>query len=142
LLHNAARSDHVERCIKPALAAGEWVICDRYVDSTYAYQGYGQGVDSALIAEFHRLAIGDFMPELTLLFDMETEEALERAKSRKDLKNRYENMNVAFHKRLREGYRELARQHPQRIKVINAAGSMEEVHHAVITAVNQRFGVN
>ncbi len=140
LLHFAARADHVERVIRPALEAGTWVICDRFVDSTLAYQGYGQGVEAKLLHQLHQLSIGGMEPELTLVFDMDTETALARARVRDNGKNRYEKMDVGFHRRLHEGFRKIARENPERCVTIDASGTIDAVHEAVITAVNTRLG--
>lgn len=142
LLHNAARSDHVLRAVKPALAKGSWVICDRYVDSTFAYQGYGMGVNLQLIRQMHETAIEGFMPDLTLLFDLDTKEALIRAKGRDDLKNRYEKMDVEFHERMRQGYRKVAQDNAERVVMINALPKQHEVHTAAVAAINKKFGTN
>src|SRR5262249_19221015 len=106
LLHYAARHDHVERTIRPALEAGAWVICDRFADSTMAYQGYAQGVQRDRIEALHRVVLGDFAPALTLILDLPVEEGLVRARARSGNagEDRYERMGQAFHERLRAGY--------------------------------------
>lgn len=127
LLLFAARRDHVERTIKPALADGAIVISDRFADSTMAYQGYGHNLDREKIDHLYRLALGNFLPDLTLILDIPAEEGLKRAVSRGGDEQRYENMDIAFHNRLRDGFMDIAKRDPQRCKVVDASGSEDEV---------------
>ncbi|MCB2107203.1 MAG: dTMP kinase [Rhodobacteraceae bacterium] len=136
LLHYAARRDHVERTISPALAAGKIVISDRFADSTMAYQGFGHGLDRARIRELHQIALGHFVPDLTLIFDLPVAVGLARAKSRGGAETRYETMRLEFHERLREGFLAIARENPNRCKVIDATGSVEEIHARIVKAVD------
>ena len=139
LLLNAARRDHLEKTIKPALSAGKIVISDRFADSTIAYQGYGHGIDLAALAELQRLAIGDLEPDLTLILDMPVEEGLERARSRGYSETRYEEMDLAFHHRLCGGFLTIAAADPDRCKVIDANRTIEDVHNELLAAVAALF---
>jgi dTMP kinase len=140
LLLYAARHDHVERLIKPALDAGSWVVCDRFADSTMVYQGYGRGLAVADLVALHRLTLGDFVPDLTLILDLPVTEGLVRA-SRRSTADRFERLDPAFHERLRRGFRQVAADHPQRCVVIDASGDRDAVHRALIAAVSERLGV-
>lgn len=141
LLLYAARRDHVRRTIAPALARGEWVICDRFADSTLAYQGYGHGLDRTVITSLHRLAIGELQPDLTVILDLPAAEGLARAAARPGAAARYERLDTAFHERLRQGFLEIARREPERCVVIDAAASVEAVAAAVLDAVGTRLGL-
>ncbi|OGX35192.1 MAG: dTMP kinase [Omnitrophica WOR_2 bacterium RIFCSPLOWO2_02_FULL_50_19] len=113
----AARAQIVEEVIKPALAKGYTVVCDRFHDATVAYQGYGAGLDLKLIVSAGRLATGSLRPDLTILLDVETKVGLKRA----GMKDRMEIKSVRFHKKVREGYLEVAKKEPGRVKVIRTA---------------------
>lgn len=128
LLNFAARNEHVKKVIKPALAVGQWVICDRFYDSTFVYQGYAQGVEINKLEEIKMAVLGDFAPDITFLLDIEIETALKRATDH----NRYEKMGLPFHKKVRDGFLNLANEHKKRIVVINAAKTPGEVHKAII----------
>ncbi len=142
LLHVAARRDHVERTIRPALAAGSWVISDRFADSTIAYQGYGLGVDRTLLDRLHALAIGDLRPDLTIVLDLPAKKGLERAGRRGEKEEtRYEGMDLAFHQRLREGFLALARGEPRRCAVVDADRPVEVVAADIRAIVARRLGV-
>jgi dTMP kinase len=142
LLMYAARRDHVERVIRPALARGAWVICDRFADSTRAYQGAAGGVDPALIAALEAHILESTRPDLTLIFDMPVSEGLSRAHARAGAEMRFESKGLAFHERLRDGFLAIARAEPGRCAVIDATGSPEEVEARVWAAVQQRLVVH
>lgn len=127
LLLFAARRDHVERTIKPALDSGAIVICDRFTDSTMAYQGYGHDLGRAPVEQLNKIALNDFKPDITLILDLSVEEGLKRAVSRGGDEQRYEDMDVAFHHRLREGFIDIAKRDPNRCHVIDATGSENDV---------------
>lgn len=127
LLLFAARRDHVERTIKPALDSGAIVICDRFTDSTMAYQGYGHDLGREPVEQLNKIALNDFKPDITLILDLAVEEGLKRAVSRGGDEQRYEDMDVAFHHRLREGFIDIAKRDPNRCHVIDATGSEDEV---------------
>jgi len=141
LLHFAARREHLRSLIHPQLAAGTWVISDRFADSTMAYQGYGHQLGRDPIEKLYALAVGDFYPDLTLILDVPVDLGLQRAAARRDGETRYEDLGHAFHERLHAGFHEIARREPQRCKVIDASGSTDEVHARVRTAVAQSLGV-
>ena len=142
LLHYAARRDHVERTIRPALDAGSWVLCDRFADSTMAYQGYGLGLDRGWIRALHAQVLGDFGPSLTLILDLAAGEGLGRAAGRGgEAEDRYERMGLAFHERLRAGFLEMARSEPGRCVVIDASQPLDTVAAAVRRAVRERLGL-
>ncbi len=140
MLHFAARREHVEKRIRPALASGKWVVSDRFYDSTVAYQCYGQGVAPEDEAVLRRLAIGDLQPDLTLLLDIPVAVGRERALARQ--KSRYEAMNDDLHLRVRTGFLEIARREPERLAVIDAAQDPDSVARAVQTVVAGRFGLS
>ena len=143
LLHYAARRDHIERTIRPALESGAWVISDRFADSTMAYQGYGQGLGRAWIEALHRVALGEFAPALTLILDLPVEDGLIRARGRGGVagEDRYERMGPGFHERLRVGFLEIAAREPERCLVIDATRPVEEVAAAIRRALRTRLGL-
>jgi dTMP kinase len=140
LLFFAARRDHLTRTIAPALDAGRWVVCDRFTDSTIAYQGYGRGLALEELAALRRVAVGDFAPDLTLVLDLPVTEGLRRAASRPGAADRFERLDREFHERLRAGFLAIAAAEPERCVVIDATASLEAVHRAIVSAVATRFG--
>ena len=120
----ADRAQHIEHLIKPAVNAGKIVICDRHTDSTIAYQGYGRGEDIKQLKYLNSLATGDIKPDLTFVFDVSTEVAQKRVGDEKD---RMESAGLEFHKKVRQGYLEIAKQEPERVKVIDANNNIERV---------------
>lgn len=134
LLYMAARAQLVSEKIAPALKRGRVVLCDRYLDSTLAYQGYGHGVDLNIIAQIGRFATQALQPDLTLLFDLDAAEGLAR---RGRIKDRIEQRSLAYHQRVRQGYLELAKKDPFRIKVIKADQTREEIHAIVRQAIDE-----
>jgi dTMP kinase len=140
LLFSASRAQHVREAIQPALARGEIVLCDRFLDSTTAYQGYGRKLPLDLIAKVHQLAVGDCLPELTIVIDVDPRIGLERARGR-ELFDRMENQAFEFYERARQGYLELARQEPKRFVVIEGARPIREVQADVETVVSKRLGL-
>lgn len=141
LLNYAARHEHLQKVILPALEQGQWVLCDRFADSTMAYQGYGHGMDREIIRRLHRLVVDDVSPDLTLIFDMPVELGLERAGSRGEGEDRYERMGFDFHQRLRDGFLEIARKDPGRCILIDATGDIGAVAMAVAAEVADRLKV-
>ncbi len=139
LLMAAARADHLERTIRPALKDNAWVICDRFMDSTTAYQGYGHGLDLDQVAQANRLAVGDTVPDLTVIFDLPAEAGLARAERRAGGEDRFERMNKSFHDRLRHGFLTIARAEPGRCVVIDAAQDPDSVARSVWDAVRTRL---
>lgn len=142
LLFMTARYDHLETKIKPALSRGEWVLCDRFYDSTYVYQGIAKGVGAAWLDQLYALLFGNQGPDFTLLLDLSPEVGLARTDKRGNVvESRFESMGLAYHEQLRAGFHALAGKYPQRITTIDAAQSAEQVHAAMIAAVNARFGL-
>jgi len=141
LLHVAARRDHVERLVKPQLAAGKWVISDRFADSTVAYQGFGHELGAATIKSLAKAAIGAFGPDLTIVIDIPVEIGLARAKSRAGSEDRYERFNRAFHERVRAGFLEVAAAAPKRCVVVDGQGGEDIVAARVLEAASARLGV-
>ncbi|KIL71979.1 dTMP kinase [Bacillus badius] len=129
LLYAAARRQHLVEKIMPALEEGRIVLCDRFIDSSLAYQGYARGLGMEAVYDINRFAIGDFMPHLTLLFDVRPEVGLERIKAHREQEvNRLDLEALSFHQKVREGYLQLASQFPERIAVIDAEASIESVY--------------
>jgi dTMP kinase len=141
LLHNAARHEHVQKTIAPALAAGTWVVCDRFADSTMAYQGYAQDVDRDMVARINRAAAGDVWPDLTIVLDLPVADGLARAQGRRDVEDRYERMGTAFHERIRGAFVDIAKAEPDRCVVIAATGDVDEVAGAVWDTVQTRLSI-
>ncbi|MBM3951351.1 MAG: dTMP kinase [Rhodospirillales bacterium] len=141
LLHYAARLDHLERTIRPALGQGRWVISDRFADSTMAYQGYGHRLGREAIASLHRLLLGDFAPDLTVIFDIPVDVGLGRVGVRygNSHENRYERMDGGFHERMRQGFLEIARAESARCVVVDANRDAEAVAADVWRAVETRL---
>ena len=134
----AARADHALRTIKPALKRGATVICDRFSDSTYAYQGAGRGLPRETIRRIESIAIPDLKPGLTLILDLPVEEGLKRAASRRGGETRFENFDAAFHERLREAFVDIARQNPTRCVVVDATQSKEIVEAKIWRTIETR----
>jgi dTMP kinase len=126
LLVFAARAQHLAEVIEPALAAGRWVLCDRFTDATYAYQGAGRGLDRGAIGELERLVQGELRPDLTVLLDAPVEIGRQRASARGAL-DRFEQEQQAFFERVRQDYRQRAEREPARFRVIDAARPLTQV---------------
>ncbi len=141
ILFAAARDDHVRTTIAPALAAGKWVICDRFIDSTRVYQGTLGKVDGKLIRGLERVTVGAAMPELTFLLDVPATVGLARAKSRRGAgtADRFESESVEFHEQLRQAFLELAVHEPKRIVVIDGRAPREVVAERIWQAVERRL---
>ena len=142
LLMYAARRDHVERVIRPALARGAWVVCDRFADSTRAYQGAAGGTAAELIAALERFVLEETRPDLTLIFDLPVEVGLARAHARAGAEMRFESKGLAFHARLRDGFLAIAKAEPDRCALIDADGSVEAVEARVWAAVQARLAAD
>jgi dTMP kinase len=137
LLVFAARAEHLRKVIRPALEAGSWVICDRFTDATYAYQGGGRGISAERIAQLERWVQGSLRPDLTLILDVDPQTGLTRAGRRSD-QDRFEQESLAFFRRVRECYLQRARANPARYRVVDASGSMQQVG-AEIAEILQEF---
>jgi dTMP kinase len=126
----AARAEHLAKVVWPALEQGQWVLCDRFTDATYAYQGGGRGIDGGVIARLEELVQGDFRPDLTLLLDVPVEIGLARASKRGAL-DRFEQEKVAFFERVRNAYLEMAQRSPDRYRVIDASLPLIDVQNQI-----------
>ncbi len=131
LLVFAARAEHLAKVIRPALMAGEWVLCDRFTDATYAYQGGGRGIDPARIAVLENWVQGDLRPDLVIVLDIDPEAGLARAASRSD-KDRFEREDAVFFRRVRENYLERAKAAPDRYRIIDSSGAPDAVRKQIL----------
>lgn len=138
LLHFAARAEHLARVIRPALEAGRWVLCDRFADSTIAYQGYGQGLDLDWLWTLRRHIVGKTEPGLTIMMDLPVEKGLARAET----EQRYERMGIDFHRRLAEGFRQLAAADTTRCRLVDAARDRAAIAADIASLICNRFGVS
>ncbi len=136
LLIFAARAQHIEAVIKPALQAGQWVLCDRFTDATYAYQGYARGLPLDMIAALEKLVQGDLEPDMTVLLDLPPAVGLARASQRAQL-DRFEQESQAFFERVRQGYLERAQRDPKRWLLIDAAQPLQQVQAALSAALDK-----
>ena len=130
----ADRAQHVDCIIKPALEEGKIILCDRHTDSTVAYQGYGRGLDLSRINMLNDIATGGLKPDLTIVFDVDVETSMKRVGKEKD---RMESAGVGFFNRVREGYLEIAKKEPERVKIINSSDTIENIHKKVVELVEQ-----
>ncbi len=142
LLFMAARYDHLATVIEPALARGAWVLCDRFYDSTYIYQGIAKQVGTDWLDQLYRQLFGNTAPDLTLLLDLPPSIGLRRAEKRGTLaESRFEQMTLAFHETLRAGFLQRAAHDPKRIVTIDATSDAHTVQHAILREVSARFGL-
>ena len=139
LLNYAARDMHLVEVIRPALARGDVVICDRFMDSTRAYQGYAGGCAQEMLDDLERDIVGTSRPKRTVIFDLDPAIGLTRAKSRASAEDRYERKGLAFHQKLRDGFLDIARKDRERCRVIDAGASIDAVETAVWDAVKDLF---
>ena len=135
LLNFASRIEHVEKVIKPALKSGKVVICDRFVDSTFAYQGSAMGIAFEEIEKIQKIAIGEFMPDITFLINVSVDEAFARISSRGN-NNRYEKLGNEFHQKVNEGFFELAKKN-SRINIVDGAQNQQQVFQKILNIINQ-----
>ncbi len=141
LLMYAARRDHIERVIEPSLARGAWVICDRFADSTRAYQGVAGGADPAMIRALEDHVLAGLSPNLTLVLDLPVDAGLARAQSRGEGEGRFESKGRAFHEALRQAFLDIAAREPERCHVIDAQGPIGDVAARIADAVKARFSL-
>lgn len=149
LLHFAARRDHLVRIILPALARGEWVLTDRFADSTMAYQGYGHGISKKAIHNLYQFIAGNKQPDMTIILDLPTKVGLSRAEVRASAQNdnkenkgdRYERMGSAFHERLRKGFLEIAKINRKRCVIIDTTRSIKEIELDICRLVFRKFDI-
>jgi dTMP kinase len=139
LLFLAARADHVARVIEPALAAGQWVISDRFADSTYVYQGIARGLGIETVRRLQSAAIGAFAPDLTIVLDLDPRHGLVRAGTRGKAEDRFERFDAAFHARLRAGFLQIAADEPQRCAIVDASRSAEAIAGDIWRLVSERL---
>lgn len=141
ILFTAARVDHVRKKILPALRQGTHVLCDRFYDSTLVYQGLGKGLGAPFIEMLHHFCLGNLAPGLTLILDVPPEEGLKRASARRGTENRFEDMDISFHRTVREGFLSIAAQHPGRCAVIDAGLPATQVYSQAAELLKTRLGL-
>ena len=146
LLYAASRAQHLHEIILPALAGGSIVLCDRFSDATLAYQGYGRGLDIEMIRELDRIVTAGMRPDLTLLFDIEAASGIARARGRNnshglEAEARFENEELAFHERVRQGYLALVAQEPERFQVLDASSPVEAIQATVREIMDERLRI-
>ncbi|MDC7674859.1 dTMP kinase [Asticcacaulis machinosus] len=139
LMMYASRADHLEKVIRPALDRGAWVVCDRFADSTRAYQGAGGGISPEFIEQIDKAVVGDSQPDLVLIMDMPVEAGLARAKGRGGDEDRFEAKGLAFHERLRQGFLKRAAMAPERYKIIDADQSIELISSDIWSIASTHF---
>lgn len=142
LLFYAARVEHWRQVIEPALARGAHVVCDRFADSTMAYQCYAGGLDKSIVETLHRTTMANADPDLTIILDVPVDEGLRRAAARHDDETRFERKGREFHERLRQGFLEIARKAASRCAVVDTTQSVEHVHASVRAVLAARLGLS
>ncbi len=138
LLYNASRAQHIQEVILPVMNKGAIVITDRFTDSTVAYQGYGRGIDLSIINSLKRTIAADLQPDITILLDLDVEVGLRRNRGINKM-DRLELEDIEFHKRVRNGYLEIATKEPERIKLVDASEGIEQVHNRIIKIITDFF---
>jgi dTMP kinase len=141
LLYLASRAQHVRQRIVPALESGKIVLCDRFQLATFAYQGYGRNFPLDILEQLNSFATGGHVPDLTFVFDISVEEAFKRMQRMNKLKDRLESSGDAFFHRIHDGYLELGRKNPERVIIINAQRSVEEIHEEVMEKINPYISI-
>ncbi len=139
LLMFAARRDHLRATVWPALERGEWVVSDRFADSSMAYQGYARGIGPGKIAELYAWTLGDFRPDLTLVLDLPVEIGLARARARAGDEQRFEGLDLDFHRRLSAGFHAIAAAEPDRCRLVDGSGDIDGTAALIWAAVAERF---
>lgn len=150
LLMMSARREHLVNKIWPALEKGQWVISDRFADSTRAFQGYGMGLGQEVIEKIYALIADDFQPDLTFIFDIDPELGLKRSLKKLTVttnkteatEDRYERMGLPFHQRLRKGFLDIAKKFPERCVIIDATQDIQAIHRQVLKVIETRYGVS
>ena len=150
LLHYAARRDHINKIIVPALDSGQWVLTDRFFDSTMAYQGYGHGVNKKALYNLQQFVAGNMQPDMTIILDLPIKVGLARAEERsvqndnkiKNGEDRYERMDTAFHERLRKGFLTIAKNNRKRCVVIDTTRKIKEIQMTIKKLVFEKFGIS
>lgn len=136
LMYSAARNEHLREVIRPELANGRWIVCDRFADSMHVYQGEGRGMDYAFLHSISNAVVGNTWPHLTIILDLPVETGLYRARGRQVnmFENRFESIEDSFHERVRRGFLKIAEENPDRCRVVSADGEIQEVHSRVTEA--------
>ena len=142
LLHISARSDHLEKIIKPNLKKGIWVICDRFRDSTIAYQGYGNGLKLNVLEIMQDSIFNKFHANLTIILDMDVNICIRRVKKRKFGLQKYEKMNINFHKKIRNGFLKIAEKNKKRCYVLNSDENEIVINKKILEIINKKFKTN
>jgi dTMP kinase len=142
ILFSAARIDHLEVTIRPALHSGKWVLCDRFLDSTRAYQGVLGQVEPGLIRSIERIVVGATMPDLTLILDLPARDGLARARARSGQTDRFESEGLVFHERVRHAFQALAEAEPKRCVLIDATRPVDAIAAEIFAVVQRRLGVD
>ncbi len=150
MLMMSARREHLVNKIWPSMEQGKWVVSDRFVDSTRAFQGYGMGLDQGLIDRIYEMIAGEFQPNLTFVFDIDAEKGLSRslkqlavtADKNESTEDRYERMGVPFHNRLRQGFLDIAKRFPGRCVIIDASQDIATIHAQILKTIETRFGIS
>jgi len=141
LLFYASRRNHMRLTVWPAMERGDWVISDRFADSTIAYQGYGNQLGLEAVMKIHEVTVGDFAPDLTFILDIEVQKGLARTTGRSHNEDRFERMGLGFHERMREGFLEIARQNPNRCVVIDASQPIDDIQQTMRNVIRERYGI-
>ena len=141
LLHISARSDHLEKKILPNLNKGIWIICDRFRDSTIAYQGFGNGLKLDVLETLQESIFNKLHADLTIILDVDPRISLKRTKKRKFGNKKYEKMNINFHKKIRKGFLDIAKKNKKRCKIINAVGDKIEINKKIIEVIKKHFKI-
>lgn len=141
LLFNAARAEHINRLIKPALAENKTVICDRFFDSTLVYQAIGKGLGEEFIKSLHHLVFDNFMPNLTIILDIDPINGLKRAGKRNDKETRFEGLDIEFHQKIRNGFLDIARKEQGRCVVLDATQNIDILQQQVLEIITNRLGI-
>ncbi len=136
LLYESARAEHFETVIEVAIKNKQTVICDRFYDATVAYQGYGRGLDIKLIDTLNNIATKNTRPDLTIILDMDVEDAFERLKQRGSALDRFEKLDKVFYQKVRTGYLDLAKKDPKRVKLVNAKQSVQKMHEDIVSIIS------
>jgi len=139
LLNFTARKDHVDKVILPNLKNGKWVLCDRFSDSTLAYQGYGRNVDKNLIKGLNTSLINNLKPKITFLFDLDPKIGLGRSRKRSNNELRYENMPLGYHKKIRNAYLDIAKKNKKRIKIIDASLDKDSISEIIWSFIQKEL---
>ena len=143
VLFSAARDDHLTKIVRPSLSAGSWIVCDRFIDSTLAYQGMLGGVSQEVLDSLNELIVRNTRPHYTIILDMSVEKSLARVKARNGTKNstQYDVMDINYHRKIREAFLDIAEMEPDRCVVIDASGTQAHVANKIWKAVQDRFSL-